>query len=125
MMNVFQTLLVVLVSLLGGIVRYLTEFIIEKEHLRHLSFGMLLIHSIIGVFSGLMAYFIVVFLWPTAIFEACLLAAGLGSFGSYGFLIWALKVASRKMPGGSGDVTGGLEDRMKKKSNDRITKKDS
>ena len=110
-MNIFQALTVILVSILGGIVRYLTEFIVEKEALRHLSFGMLVIHAIIGVFSGLMAYFIIAFMWPTAIFEACLLASGLGSFGSYGFLIWALKIASRRIPGGQGDVTGGLENK--------------
>ena len=93
--NTFFTLQIIFTSLVGGIVRYLVEFLRKAQELNKLSWGILLIHAIVGMFSGYMA-FLLVSLYATSE-VAGMLAAGLGSFGSYGALFWMLEKAQQKL----------------------------
>jgi len=93
--NTFFTLQIIFTSLVGGIVRYLVEFLRKAQEIDKLSWGILLIHAIVGMFSGYMA-FLLVSLYATSE-VAGMLAAGLGSFGSYGVLFWMLEKAQQKL----------------------------
>jgi fluoride ion exporter CrcB/FEX len=84
-----------LTSILGGIVRYLSEFLIKTQELDKLSLGLMVIHALVGVFAGYMS-FLVVSAFTTAEI-AGILAAGLGSFGGYGTLIWLVKQMKKKL----------------------------
>lgn len=95
MSDPFYTLQIILTSIFGGIVRYLVEFLVKAQELDKLSWGILVIYAIIGMFAGYMA-FLVCSLFTT-IELAGILAAGLGSFGSYGTLFWLLEKAKKKL----------------------------
>jgi hypothetical protein len=93
--NTFFTLQIIFTSLVGGIVRYLVEFLRKAQELDKLSWGILLMHAIVGMFSGFMSFLLVSLYTTTEI--AGMLAAGLGSFGSYGILFWMLEKAQQKL----------------------------
>lgn len=93
--DAFYTLQIIVTSILGGIVRYLSEFLIKAQTLDKLSWGVLFIHAIIGVFAGYMS-FLVASLFTSAE-VAGVIASGLGSFGGYGTLVWLLNQAKKKL----------------------------
>ncbi len=95
MVDTLYTLQIMLTSILGGIVRYLSEFLIKTQELDKLSLGLMVIHALVGVFAGYMS-FLVVSAFTTAEI-AGILAAGLGSFGGYGTLIWLVKQMKKKL----------------------------
>jgi fluoride ion exporter CrcB/FEX len=96
-MNVdpLYTLQIVLTSILGGIVRYLSEFLARAQQLDKLSLGIMIIHAIVGVFAGYMTYLVVSLVTPAEI--AGMIAAGLGSFGGNGTLIWLINQMKKKL----------------------------
>jgi hypothetical protein len=121
--NTFFTLQIILTSLVGGIVRYLVEFLKKAQSIDKLSWGILLIHAIVGMFSGYMS-FLLISIWSTAEI-AGLMAAGLGSFGSYGILFWMLERAQQKlvmMDPGDLEKFKSLKDQDKKNDTDVASK---
>jgi fluoride ion exporter CrcB/FEX len=95
MIDPLYTLQIVLTSILGGIVRYLSEFLVKTQDLDKLSIGIMIIHAIVGVFAGYMSFLIVSFFTTAEV--AGIIAAGLGSFGGYGTLIWLIHQAKKKL----------------------------
>ena len=95
MMDPLYTLQIMLTSILGGIIRYLSEFLIKTQELDKLSIGLMIIHALVGVFAGYMS-FLVASVFTTAE-VAGVLAAGVGSFGGYGTLIWLVKQMKKKL----------------------------
>ena len=86
---------VLLTSILGGIVRYLSEFLIKTQELDKLSIGLMVIHAIVGVFAGYMSFLVMSYF--TTVEIAGIVAAGLGSFGGYGTLIWLVSQMKKKL----------------------------
>ena len=86
---------VLLTSILGGIVRYLSEFLIKTQELDKLSLGLMVIHAVVGVFAGYMSFLVMSYF--TAVEAAGIVAAGLGSFGGYGTLIWLVSQMKKKL----------------------------
>ena len=86
---------ILLTSILGGVVRYLSEFLIKTQELDKLSLGLMVIHAIVGVFAGYMSFLVMSYF--TAIEVAGIVAAGLGSFGGYGTLIWLVSQMKKKL----------------------------
>jgi fluoride ion exporter CrcB/FEX len=89
------TIQIILTSILGGIVRYLSEFLAKSQELDKLSLGLMTIHAIVGIFAGYMSFLVVSFFTTYEI--AGIIAAGLGSFGGYGTLIWLIHQAKKKL----------------------------
>jgi fluoride ion exporter CrcB/FEX len=89
------TIQIFLTSILGGIVRYLSEFLIKTQELDKLSLGLMTIHAVVGVFAGYMA-FLVCRLFTSAELAGTI-AAGIGSFGGYGTLIFLVKEMKKKL----------------------------
>jgi fluoride ion exporter CrcB/FEX len=86
---------IIVTSILGGLVRYLSEFLVKTQELDKLSLGIMVIHVVIGLFSGYMSFLIAG--WFTSIEVAGIIAAGVGSFGGYGTLIWLVKQMKKKL----------------------------
>jgi fluoride ion exporter CrcB/FEX len=86
---------ILLTSILGGIVRYLSEFLIKTQELDKLSLGLMAIHAVVGVFAGYMSFLVMSYF--TAVEVAGVVAAGLGSFGGYGTLIWLVSQMKKKL----------------------------
>jgi fluoride ion exporter CrcB/FEX len=86
---------ILLTSILGGIVRYLSEFLIKTQELDKLSLGLMVIHAVVGVFAGYMSFLVMSYF--TAVEVAGIVAAGLGSFGGYGTLIWLVSQMKKKL----------------------------
>jgi hypothetical protein len=86
---------ILLTSILGGIVRYLSEFLIKTQELDKLSIGLMVIHAIVGVFAGYMSFLVMSYF--TTVEVAGIVAAGLGSFGGYGTLIWLVSQMKKKL----------------------------
>ena len=86
---------ILLTSILGGVVRYLSEFLIKTQEIDKLSLGLMVIHAIVGVFAGYMSFLVMSYF--TAIEVAGIVAAGLGSFGGYGTLIWLVSQMKKKL----------------------------
>jgi len=89
------TIQIFLTSILGGIVRYLSEFLIKTQELDKLSLGLMAIHAVVGVFAGYMSFLVVHMFTPAEI--AGVIAAGIGSFGGYGTLIFLVKEMKKKL----------------------------
>lgn len=81
---------------MGGIVRYLVD-VIKKAEVSNddISTKLMVMHAIIGTFAGFISY-LVVSAFVTS-FIPGLIAAGLGSFGSYGTLFWLLEQAKKRL----------------------------
>ena len=84
-----------LTSILGGIVRYLSEFLIKTQELDKLSLGLMTIHAIVGVFAGYMSFLIATMFTTAEV--AGIIAAGIGSFGGYGTLIFLVREMKKKL----------------------------
>lgn len=91
----WYTLQIILTSIMGGVVRYLSEILIKSQELDKLSLGIMAVHALIGIFSGYIS-FLVCSLFTTAE-VAGVLAAGLGSFGGYGTLFWLIEQMKKKL----------------------------
>ena len=89
------TIQIFLTSILGGIVRYLSEFLIKTQELDKLSIGLMTIHAVVGVFAGYMSFLIASMFTNAEI--AGIIAAGIGSFGGYGTLIFLVKEMKKKL----------------------------
>jgi fluoride ion exporter CrcB/FEX len=89
------TLQIVLTSILGGIVRYLAEFLAKSQELDKLSLGLMIVHAIVGVFAGYMSFLVISYFTTTEV--AGIIAAGLGSFGGYGTLTWLIHQMKKKL----------------------------
>lgn len=95
-MDFWKTAQVIMISLMGGIVRYLVDFLSKAEEtVEDISIKLLIIHAIIGTFAGFLSYMLATYIISS--FMAGLLAAGIGSFGSYGTLFWLLEFAKKRL----------------------------
>lgn len=89
------TLQIILTSILGGIVRYLAEFLAKAQELDKLSLGLMVVHAIVGVFAGYMSFLVISYFTTAEV--AGIIAAGLGSFGGYGTLMWLVHQMKKKL----------------------------
>ena len=86
---------ILLTSILGGVTRYLSEFLVKAQELDKLSLGIMTIHAIIGVFSGFMCFLVISYFVSAEI--AGIVAAGLGSFGGASTLTWLITQMKKKL----------------------------
>jgi hypothetical protein len=116
--NILQIIQVLLMSVIGGIVRYLVDLLRKAQNVNKLSLALLVTHAIIGMFSGYIS-FLVVSLFTT-VEAAGIIAAGLGSFGSYSTLFWLLEKAKEKLVLLSDDEYSRFKAYMSKQNQDKI-----